>query len=44
VRDDLSSGAWENTGQPLTGDGTTKTVSDPTSLSRRFYRVVTGKP
>jgi hypothetical protein len=44
VRDDLSSGAWENTGQPLTGDGTTKTVSDPTSLSRRFYRVVAGKP
>ena len=44
VRNDLSSGAWENTGQPLTGDGTTKTVSDPTSLPRRFYRVVVGKP
>jgi hypothetical protein len=38
-RDDLTSGSWVLLTTVL-GDGTVKTVSDPSTAARRFYKVV----
>jgi hypothetical protein len=40
VRDSLVAGSWTNIGDLFSGDGTTKSVSDTTPASRRFYRLV----
>jgi len=37
-RDDLTSGNWTLL-TSVVGDGTTKSVSDPTTASKRFYKV-----
>lgn len=44
VRDGLVSGDWTALGDPLAGDGSTKTVNDLTELPQRFYRVKVDLP
>jgi hypothetical protein len=43
-RDDLASGTWTSIGTPISGNGSNRTYTDETSLTRRFYRVVVSKP
>jgi len=45
TRDQLSAGTWADLPDgKRTGNGTTQTVTDPSVVSRRFYRVEISKP
>jgi hypothetical protein len=37
-KNDLADAVWTPVGGPISGDGTTKTVSDTVGLTKRFYR------
>ncbi len=36
--------SWSNLGDPISGDGSTKSINDPTPDTRRFYRVIISLP